>query len=103
MEDVSRRLVVQELKKKGQSPTSSGAYLQFLKEVFHLEDEDDDKKEPLKSLKSEAVVVTSKLRSLLGKTRGEKRTSLQNVLKKVGSFSIFIILLLKKTIISVVL
>ena len=90
MEDVTRRFVLQELKIRGQSPTNSAEFFQFLKEIFHLEDEEDDKKEPLKSLKSQACVVTSKLRSLTGKTRSEKRTSFQNAIKKVGLLKFFI-------------
>ena len=82
MESVSRRFVLEELKKRGQS-TDSSQFFQFLREFFHLEDEEDVTKEPLKSLKTEAVVVTSKLRSLIGSTRSQKRTSFQNAVKKV--------------------
>ena len=82
METVSRRFVLQELKKRGQS-TDSSQFFQFLREYFHLEDEEDVTKEPLKSLKEEAVVVTARLRSWMGTTRGKKRTSFQNVVKKV--------------------
>ena len=84
MEAVSRRYVLEEIKKRGHSPTDSKEFFQFLKEIFHLEDEEDDKEEPLKSLKSAATVVTSKLKGLMGSTRGNKRTSFQNVVKKVG-------------------
>ena len=87
MEAVTRRFVLLELKNRGQSPTNAVAFFQFLKEIFHLEDVEDDKKEPLQSLKSAATVVTSKLRGLMGSTRGKKRTSFQNVVKKVGSFN----------------
>ena len=73
------------MEKAHKTKENSKEFFQFLKEIFHLEDEEDDKKEPLKSLKSAATVVTSKLRGLMASTRS--RTSFQNVVKKVGPFN----------------
>ena len=82
-EAVSRRFVLEELKKRGQSPTDSSQFFQFFREFFHLE---DVTKEPLKSLKTEAVVVTSKLRKLVGTKASQKRTSYQNAVKKTSLY-----------------
>ena len=84
-EAVSRRFVLEELKKRGQS-TDSSQFFQFLREFFHLEEEEDVTKEPLKSLKTEAVVVTSKLRKLVGTKASQKRTSYQNAVKKTSLY-----------------
>ena len=86
METVSRRFVLEEIKKRGQSPTDSSQFFQFLREFFHLEEEEDVTKEPLKSLKTEAVVVTSKLRKLVGTKASQKRTSYQNAVKKTSLY-----------------
>ena len=82
-EAVSRRFVLEELKKRGQSPTDSSQFFQFFREFFHLE---DVTKESLKSLKTEAVVVTSKLRKLVGTKASQKRTSYQNAVKKTSLY-----------------